>query len=392
MKRSRVAAVLISFGSAAFALYALEALLAFAPTTWVDKLGTTLRKGPSVISETVRMRARSASAYPYLQPDTFTDSAHAGLTIQGDTVVAPLGGITNVLTILCNESGTTIGYRSDSLGFRNPQSAWDSAQSRVALVGDSFAQGFCRPESETIAGNIRANGRYILNVGLTGAGPLAELGVIREYLSIVKPHEVYWLFYEGNDLIDITSERNTLLRNYLDSSWTQHLTGRKAEISIAMKRFADSVLALHSEPDAKQRTISFFLLRRLRTATGLYRQPSLPAGRNETAELEMLEQILLRAKNDVAAWGGTLHIVYLPERRRFNQSTRAVTGENHDPQKVEKSVKEIASRLGIPLIDVAAAFAAQRDPRELWNARRYHYNARGYSIVADAILRDLAVR
>jgi hypothetical protein len=72
--------------------------------------------------------------------------------------------------------------------------------------------------------------------------------------------------------------------------------------------------------------------------------------------------------------------------------TRAVTGEDHDPQVVEKSVKEMTARLGIPLIDVAAAFAAQRDPRELWNARRYHYNARGYAIVADAILRDLAVR
>jgi hypothetical protein len=69
-----------------------------------------------------------------------------------------------------------------------------------------------------------------------------------------------------------------------------------------------------------------------------------------------------------------------------------VTGENHDPKAVEKSVKEITVRLGIPLIDAAAAFAAQPDPRELWHARRYHYNARGYAIVADAILRDLAVR
>jgi hypothetical protein len=373
-------------------LYTLEALLAFAPTTWVDKLGTTLRKGPSVISETVRMRARSASAYPYLQPDTFTDSTHRGLTIGGGSVVAPLAGIGNALTILCNESGTTIGYRSDSLGFRNPPSAWDSLQSRVALVGDSFAQGFCRPESETIAGVIRASGRYVINAGLTGAGPLAELGVVREYLSIVKPREVYWLFYEGNDLIDITSERNTLLRNYLDSSWTQHLAARKGEISIAMKRFADSVITTHPEPDSKQKLISFLLMRRLRTATGLYRQPSLPSARDETAELEMLESILRRAKADVAGWGGTLHVVYLPERRRFNKATRAVTGEDHDPERVKKSVTEITSRLGISLIDVAAAFAAQRDPRELWNARRYHYNARGYAIVADAIIRDLAVR
>jgi hypothetical protein len=388
----KIIAATIPVIAALFTFYTLEGLLAFAPSAWVDKLGTTLRKGPSVISETVRMRSRNISAYPYLQPDTFTDSAHIGLRIDGESVVAPLGGIANTLTILCNESGTTIGYHSDSLGFRNPLSSWDSIQSRVALVGDSFAQGFCRPEPESIAGVIRAHGHYILNVGLTGAGPLAELGVVREYLSVVKPREVYWLFYEGNDLIDITSERNTLLKKYLDSSWTQNLAAKHDEISVAMKRFADSAIARYSEPDTKQRLVSFLLMRRLRTATGLYRQPSLPSARDESAELAMLESILLRAKDDVAAWGGTLHIVYLPERRRFNASTRAVTGENHDPKAVEKSVKEITARLGIPLIDAAAAFAAQPDPRELWNARRYHYNARGYAIVADAILRDLAVR
>ena len=94
----------------------------------------------------------------------------------------------------------------------------------------------------------------------------------------------------------------------------------------------------------------------------------------------------------MSAWGGSLHLVYLPERRRFNKFTRAVTGENHDPILVEKRVTQIAATLDIPFIDVAAAFAAQRDPQTLWNARRYHYNARGYSIVANAILGDLAVR
>jgi hypothetical protein len=392
MKRSRLAAVLISVGSAAFALYALEALLAFAPPTLVDRLGTTLRKGPGVISETLRIRSRNAEAYPYLQPDTFTDSARIGLTLSNDSVVTPLGAIPNALTILCNESGTTIGYRSDSLGFRNPLNAWDSTQSTIALVGDSFAHGFCRPESETIAGVIRAAGHGVIDAGLTGAGPLAELGVIREYLTRVKPREVYWLFYEGNDLIDITSERNTLFKNYLDSTYSQHLVENESEIADAMRRFADSVIAAHPEATARGRVWSFLILRRLRTATGLYRQPSLPSARDEKAELAMLEAILLRAKRDVSAWGGTLHLVYLPERRRFNKITRAVTGENHDPIAVEKRVTQIAATLDIPFIDVAAAFAAQREPQTLWNARRYHYNARGYSIVANAILGDLAFR
>lgn len=386
-KPSRTAATLISIGSAAVALYALEALFTFASPTWIDKLGTTLRRGPSVISETHRARARGIQSYPYLQPDTYVDSPNHALMVGGEKTI-PLSGIANSLTILCNESGTTIGYRSDSLGFRNPPDVWDPIHSGVALIGDSFAQGFCRPENETIAAQLRASGYDVINAGLTGAGPLAELGVLREFVSRAKPKDVYWLFYEGNDLIDITSERYTLLFKYLPPEFTQNLFERRVAIDSTMRHFADSLLAAYRPPTRRDEQISFLLLRKLRTATGLYRQPSVVQS-DEREETALFEAIITEASLEVKAWGGQLHLVYLPERRRFNKSTPPAIGEDHDPRVVLQRLRRIAIRREIPMIDVAGIFASQKHPARLWNARRYHYNAAGYALVANAIIADL---
>lgn len=389
MKRASAGLVV---GSALVSLYALEALIALAPSGWLDKLGTTLRKGPSVIAETYRMRRRNVEAYPYLQPDTFVDSVTAGLRLADGTTVIPLSGIPNTLTVLCNESGITIGYRSDPLGFRNPQHIWDPMHLDAVVLGDSFAHGFCRPQPETITGVLSSRGIRTANAGLTGAGPLAELGVLREFISSSRPRDVYWLFYEGNDLVDLVSERVTALSKYLDPQFSQQLRARSTMIGESEKHYADSVMRRYQLPSFSARVRGFATLRNLRTATGLYRGVKQANLRDESREIALLREVLMRANNDIKSWGGKLHLVYLPERRRFDTRSRAVIGENHHPADVEKQVVVIARDLDIPVLNAAAAFARQADPSSLWNARRYHYNARGYAIVAGLIADDLRTR
>jgi hypothetical protein len=386
--RRKGLAAAISVVAAIFALYLLEAILAFSNPRWIDKLGTTLRAGPSVIGETARLRESKVDAYPFLQPDTYADSAGRATLEVGNRETIPLSGKANALTVLCNESGTTIGYHSDSLGFRNPQHVWEPIQPDIVLIGDSFTQGFCRPEGETVADSLRRAGINTLNLGLTGAGPLSELGVFNEYIPLVQPSRVYWLFYEGNDLVDISFERRTLLYRYLDTAFSQNLIARRGNIDAAITRFADSLLSTHRAPSLSEKIQGFILLRRLRTATGLYRQPHFDQT-NELEEAQILEAVLARVSSDVHSWGGEIRLVYLPERRRFNRKTRAVVGERHDPVVVQQRVERIAYRLGIPVIDVASIFAAQENPASLWNARRYHYNAAGYALVAKAIIEDL---
>ncbi|MEO8192461.1 MAG: SGNH/GDSL hydrolase family protein [Gemmatimonadales bacterium] len=387
--RARILAAVISIGAALAALYGLEALFTIASPAWIDKLGTTLRRGPNVLDETRRMRAAGISAYPYLQPDTFTDSALVRLRIAGDTLVAPLAGIPSELTILCTERGPTVGYRSDSLGFRNPAWAW-APEPDIALIGDSFAQGFCVSESESVAGGLRSAGWRTVTTGLAGAGPITELGIVREYLRPLEPRLVLWMFYEGNDLIDIWSEKKTLLARYLDPSFSQNLAARAPLLREAMKTFADSAIRAHPAPGFADHLRAFVTLRRLRTATGLNRQPTLTKSADEKGDLETMREVLSQAQSDVASWGGELRLVYLPERRRFNAHTAPIAGENHDPRAVHRDITAIASALGIPVIDVATAFAREDSPSTLWNSRRLHYNARGYKAVTEAIVSSLA--
>ena len=362
--------------------------MSLASPAWADKLGTTLRAGPSVISETHRLRERGIEAYPFLQSDLFMHAPARGLDIGSGNSVAPVSGITSVLTVLCNESGTTIGYRADSLGFRNSNSRWRSAP-RAALIGDSFTHGFCRPDNETIDARLTSFGIHSVNAGMTGAGPLTELGILREYIAPLKPLVTYWLFYEGNDLLDLESESKTLVTRYLETGYSQLLRERRTGVSAAMKRWADSTLEAYRPPSLAAKARGFTTLRKLRTATGLYRRPEQPQQRDETRSLELFEQVLRTARDETRSWNGELRLVYLPERRRFNKSTRPVRGEDHDPVAVHRAVSDIAVRLAIPMVDVSKAFAATRDPRALWNNRRYHYNAAGYRVVADVIAADL---
>jgi hypothetical protein len=271
--RHPVMTVILPIASALVVLYGIESLLTFASPDFVDRFAVTLRRGPTVIAETVRMRRRGIAAVPFLQSDTFTDSAGMHLRLPGDTAVAPLSGIPSALTILCNESGITIGYRSDSLGFRNPADAWSATNPDVALIGDSFAHGFCRPQQETIAYHIHRAGFQTINAGVTGAGPLTELAILREYVRPAHPRVVFWLFYEGNDLIDLESEKQTVLRNYLQPAFTQKLIARKAEIGAAMKIFAESRINAYRPPGALNAITGFLSLRQLRSATGLTRDP-----------------------------------------------------------------------------------------------------------------------
>ena len=379
--------LVVALGAAAFTLYTLEAIATAAPSL-VDRLGTTLRRGPSVIAETHRLRQRGIRAYPFLQSDLFTHSPDSGLTLDDATTVAPLAGIPAELTVLCNESGTTIGYRSDSFGFRNPEVAW--FEPTVALVGDSFTHGFCRPESETIAGRLRARGIEVINAGMTGAGPLTELGLVREYVSRSSPSVVYWLFYEGNDLIDLSSEIRTLVIRYRDPGFTQDLVNQP-QMPAALMSYGDSLVSSYRPPGAGQWLRGFLSLRNLRVATGISGAPRQKGIRDEDRELELFEEVLLAAKTEVESWNGELRLVYLPERRRFNKSA-PVVGENHDFDAVHSAVVSIASNLLVPLVDISRTFAEQPDPAKMWDNRRYHYNAAGYGVVAEAIAADLGPR
>ena len=95
----------------------------------------------------------------------------------------PLAGISNKVTIHCNESGYFSVYKSDKYGFNNPNDEWKKKEIDFLLVGDSFTHGACVNRPFDIASQLRKNhDRSSLNLGYSGGGPLTELATLIEYL------------------------------------------------------------------------------------------------------------------------------------------------------------------------------------------------------------------
>ncbi|MFK7820772.1 MAG: hypothetical protein AB8G99_18785, partial [Planctomycetaceae bacterium] len=139
----------------------------------------------------IRQRENGRSLHPYLAPTNFLRSDTGGtmrsrLSID-DKEILPVAGRSRSDLCPCNESGTPLVYRSDRFGMHNPDAVWDEAQLDIAVVGDSFAHGWCVPSESNFASHIRTLYPKTVNLGSAGHGPLLNLAAIREYLPSHKP-------------------------------------------------------------------------------------------------------------------------------------------------------------------------------------------------------------
>src|SRR5262249_23245494 len=149
-----------------------------------------IRSYPSIIPSILLTGDRNG---PFLTPR---------LTIDGVPLL-PLGGVSNVTTILCNENGQYTIYEADEHGFNNPRGLWSRGGIDVAALGDSFTIGGCVPHDKGFVDLIRHEHPLTINLGMDNNGPLLEFAGLREYLPSLKPKVILWFYYEGNDLQDL---------------------------------------------------------------------------------------------------------------------------------------------------------------------------------------------
>ena len=166
-------------------------------------------------------------------------TVNSQITING-TEVLPLSGISRSVTVSCNESGKYLIYESDRYGFHNPREIWKTGYFDIAAVGDSYTQGYCVPSDKNFVNLIRQHHAATLNLGMAGNGPLIELATIKEYARFVKPRIVLWFFWEGNDLLDLKTERHSsLLMKYLNPDFHQDLFYRQTDIDAALLAYVE---------------------------------------------------------------------------------------------------------------------------------------------------------
>ncbi|MGH7491818.1 MAG: hypothetical protein ACREOO_05440 [bacterium] len=300
-----------------------------------------------------------------------------------------LGGVSRKATVYCNESGDYTIYESDEHGFNNPAGIWRQ-KPKVVLIGDSFTQGACVGPGEDVAGQLRKMGINALNLGMGGCGPLIELAMMKEYVELLKPEFVLWMYFEGNDLREIMREKTSFFaRYYFDDGFSQNLIYRQAEIDQALLEFIQQYKQMESarEQEEKRRQQRKWrgVLRLKAIRTRLLRviaQSSLPE--HAAPPDPMFEAILAKALQKTSSWAGKLVFVYMPEYYRYFRRA------DHENFRQRREVLSIIKKLSIPLIDVHEVFASRQNPLLFFPFKFYgHYTADGYRVVAEAIASSL---
>ena len=347
----------------------------------------------SVLEVVSELRKTQPNVHPAIFPvnvNVLADrggALHSAISIAGQPVV-PLGGIANAVTVFCNEGGRYVTYESDEHGFNNPKGLWTPRAVDIAAVGDSFTHGMCVPPQDNFVARIRRVYPKTLNLGMSGSGPLLMLAEVQEYLTALRPRIVLWFFVEGNeepsgnDLTDLRAERKSpiLMRYFWRTDYRLGLLDRQLEIDGALTSYLAGV---NGEGPGLVRQIAG--LYHVRTALGLLGGLSQTEAYSDI-ERDLFEQIVLRARSAVDAWGGRFYVVYLPDFSRYAKSGTAPPNPDRD------RILALLRRAGVPVIDVHEAFLQEADPLDLFPFRiRGHYNERGHRVVAEAVLRSMSL-
>jgi hypothetical protein len=367
-KETRVKIVLV-LTALLVSIYASEIFLGF--TSRVNDNKMNERK---YLDELIK---KDKNAVPRLIPGFFVESNGIGVKNK----IFPLAGISNRLTVHCNESGEMITYFSDRHGFNNPDSVWKNNPA-IITIGDSFTQGDCVPQSNTIASNLRnITGQNVINLGMGGNGPLIEFATLAEYGRRVKSQYVLWIFFEGNDLFELaTEQQSNILLSYLEGTYDQSLIFRQAEIDNALLHWLQA--ANHNRDSY---TINdFFFLKRLRGLLLSIIYQGTPK-RNLNSTWPLMNSILIEAKKMTNSWGGKFIFVYLPSYARYSGDLL-----DQDAYLDKKAVIESVRRLQIPVIDIHEDFLNDKDPLRFFPHRKNgHYNEEGYLMVSRSLAEKL---
>lgn len=287
-----------------------------------------------------------------------------GKTLERNELVT-LSGLSKSPIVFCSEAGPYVLYQSDRYGFRNPDVVWDQGRPDIALVGDSFTHGACVTEPETIAGHLRKQGFKVVNMGISGVGPLEALAIMKEYMVHVRPRHVVWMFY-ANDMDDLVT---TLpggagyvgLDRYLQPKFTQRLIDRQAEADALIRRAFDGrETRLRTEREFRlspplveqelhplsaafvRNRLTFMMLRGVAGAAGIPRERFVYAQRT----WDTLARVFMEASRVASSWGGVVHVV-------LHHGIDDYRGEYFAAERMRRpaQVKAIAAKAGLHVVD-----------------------------------------
>ena len=303
------------------------------------------------------------------------------LNKQNTKQIIPLAGISNTFTIHCNESGYWSNYKSDQNGFNNSKQIQND-RFDVLLLGDSFIHGACVNYENTIVGNLNQNIKAY-SLGYDGFGPLRNYAALVEYGLHKKPKNVFFFFYEENDLQGLAKEMDyKTLQNYLkNENFSQNLIYKQKLIDENLKKFFKKEV-LNKEKFVKSFKIKRILkLNNIREIINFRNAPQIESVNSEN--LKILINILKLTEKKLNRINSKLFFVYLPTYNRY------MAKENDNYKLFKKQIKDEVTKNNFIFIDIDKEFKKTNlDPKEFYPNGRYgHYNEDGYKFISNIIIK-----
>jgi len=298
----------------------------------------------------------------------------------------PLSGLSNIKSILCNENGYYSSYLSDRYGFNNPDKEWDKKSIDYLVLGDSFAHGACVNRPNDISSVLRSlSKKNVLNLGISGNGPLTEYATLREYKH-TNVKNIIWIYFEGYDLADLINEKkNFILMNYIkDENFSQNLRNRNDAKDQVVKKITKKEYNRIVEKYSDDNKLKYKILKFIRldkTKKVIFVNQVISEEINERV-FKDFRNIMALTKIEADKMKSKLYFVYLPEFLRLS--------ENYSNKNYYKVLK-IVSDLDIPIIDLKKNLLdKEKNPFDLYPfGMNAHFNVKGYRKSSQIILENI---
>ena len=261
------------------------------------------------------------------------------------------------------------------------------------MIGDSYIEGCCTKNEDSIAGNFRKHGFKVLSFGKNGAGPLTEYAIIKEYLNKgkINYNHLIWFFFE-NDLQNLELElKSNFLQEYLiNESFDQDLINKQPLIDKLIKEYlSEEILkedkkyrskTSEKEQISLDRNIKFDISNFIKLYNTRSSLQLMPNDKN----IDTFKKILSNVKTLVNKNNSNIYFVYIPSVETFS---------HYQKYQFKKPIISIIKDLDIKIIDLTNAINSLDNPLSIWPFECCgHFNEKGNELVSEFIIDEIELK
>jgi len=276
----------------------------------------------------------------------------------------------------------------DQNGFRDPA---DRKNAEIVVVGDSFVEAPTISDRDLATSIIQSKlGRSVENLGQSWYGPQQMHIALSRYGLPLKPRDVVWVFYGGNDLFDYRryqkilptwSELAPTLNGFMERSLVRNLIRFSKKKLKGDPELPTAVVGDCEAGPSGRVKLAFFY-------------PDTPLSAEDRETLQAVSKEISSAAQQSRSQGARFLLVYAPskfqtyrELCKFNPPT--VVNE-WSGSGLAKEMSKIASSAAIDFLDLTPELSrAARERGAVYFSDDTHWNQLGHAVVGETIAEKL---